>query len=284
MNKELKIDYLRRLFSPFKKDGKTDCFVFHYLQGSGNELKEKFWSSKSSSRLCFDLYSWMGSDDGYESIEFEKKLPGIKSGGRQISPNMDVFFKHGNDLVFIESKYTETAINRNYLKDLPEAYWNTQKEYKSVSGKKVSYSMLDRYHQKQVVMEEFVSFINSISILAEKEEFPSWFDAKQETCHLLGIVLYALDPEKEPSKHIYFNNVAANYQDSQFATHFSIMAEDMVRRIFKAYSITSSFDYQLCSVRDYFGSMMLLDKKAYKSDKTVREIISDRKLYKEPIL
>ena len=26
------------------------------------------------------------------------------------------------------------------------------------------------------------------------------------------------------------------------------------------------------------------DKKAYQSDKTVREIISDRKLYKEPVL
>ena len=49
MNKDLKIDYLRRLFYPFKKDGKLDSFVFHYLQGSGNELKEKFWSPRSSS-------------------------------------------------------------------------------------------------------------------------------------------------------------------------------------------------------------------------------------------
>ena len=93
MNKDLKIDYLRRLFYPFKKDGKLDSFVFHYLQGSGNELKEKFWSPRSSSRLCFDLYSWMGSDDGYSVIQFEKKLPGIKSGARQISPNMDVYLK-----------------------------------------------------------------------------------------------------------------------------------------------------------------------------------------------
>lgn len=282
MNKDLKIDYLRRIFYPFKKDGKLDSFVFHYLQGSGNELKEKFWSPRSSSRLCFDLYSWMGSDDGYSVIQFEKKLPGIKSGARQISPNMDVYFESGNEIVFIESKYTETALNKNYLKDLPEAYWNTDQVYLSVSGKKVNYSIGERYHNKKKVMDEFVSFINSISALAEKEESPSWFDAKQETCHLLGIVLYAL--EKKPTGHIYFNNVAANYDDNQFATQFSILAEEMVRRILSAYSISASFDYQLCSVRDYFSSLLLLDKKAYQSDKTVREIISDRKLYKEPVL
>lgn len=159
MNKDLKIDYLRRLFYPFKKDGKLDSFVFHYLQGSGNELKEKFWSPRSSSRLCFDLYSWMGSDDGYSVIQFEKKLPGIKSGARQISPNMDVYFESGNEIVFIESKYTETALNKNYLKDLPEAYWNTDQVYLSVSGKKVNYSIGERYHNKKKVFEVTYSVI-----------------------------------------------------------------------------------------------------------------------------
>lgn len=282
MNKDLKIDYWRRLVYPFKKDGKDYIFVSQYLQGSGNELKNKFWSPRSSSRLCFDLYSWMGSDDEYSVIQFEKKLPGIKSGARQISPNMDVYFERGDEIVFIESKYTETALNKNYLKDLPEAYWNTDQVYSSVSGKKVNYSIEERYHNKENVKEEFIRFIKRISDLAEKEESPSWFDAKQETCHLLGIVLYAL--EKKPTGHIYFKNVAANYDDNQFATQFRNLAEEMVRSILSKSSISASFDYQLCSVKDYFGSLRLLDKKAYQSDKTVLEIISDRKLYEKPVL
>ena len=281
MDIKLIIDYLRRLSDPFTKGDKQDCFILHYLQGSGSELKEKFWSPLSSSRLCFDLYSWMGSDSRYKTIEFEKKLPGIISGSRQISPNMDVFFEHGDDIVFIESKYTETTINKDYQKVLPEAYWKTSNEYTSTSGKKVNYSILDRYHGEQLVMEEFVSFINRIKDLAKKEESPSWFDAKQETCHLLGIVRYAQN--NKPTKHIYFNNVAANYAESQFATQFCTMANEMVKRIFAAYSIAAPFDYQLYSVRDYFDSMGLLDNKAYRLDRTIRDLISDRSLYEAPI-
>lgn len=281
MDNNIRLDYLRRLFTPYKKSGEYHCFLLQFLQGSGNELKGKFWSPKSSSRLCFDLYSWMGKDSSYTAIEFEKKLPGIISGGREISPNMDVFFERGNDIVFVESKYTETAVNRNYLKELPEAYWKKNNEYKSVSGKDVSYPILDRYHKEQLVMEEFVDFIDNIRILAEKEESPSWFDAKQETCHLLGIVLYAL--EKKPTKHIYFYNIAANHAYTDFSTQYCILAKEMIRRILSAYSISSAFDYKLCSVRDYFGRFMLLDKKAYQSDKTIRELISDKMLYKEPI-
>lgn len=279
MEEALRIDYLKRLFTPYKKDGKFNCFLLQYLQGSGNELKDKFWSAKSSSRLCFDLYSWMGADPSFTAIEFEKKLPGIKSGGRQISPNMDVYFETNNGIYFIESKYTETVINKEYKNELPEAYWKTDNHYKSVSGKEVNYPIIDRYHKNEFIMDEFVQFIEDVDNLVSKEEDKAWFDAKQETCHLLGIALYAVT--KEPGKPIHFLNVAANYSDKPlFAEVFRARAEEMMNRIFTKYSVGISFDYQLCSVRNYFGSMLWLDKKGYATDRTVRELISE---YSVPI-
>ena len=280
MEKGLRIDYLKRLFTPYKKNGNINCFLFQYLQGSGNELKEKFWSEKSSSRLCFDLYSWMGSDPSVSAIEFELKLPGIKSGGRQISPNMDVYFETKDGIYFIESKYTETVNNKEYKNNLPQAYWKTDNHYKSVSGKDVYYPIIDRYHKYKFIMDEFVQFTENVDNMVSKEDEKVWFDAKQETCHLLGIALYAV--MKKPGKPIHFFNVAANYCSDKplFAEAFRARSEEMLNRIFAKYSVGISFDYQLCSVRDFFGRMLWLDKKGYATDRTVRELISE---YSEPI-
>ena len=281
MKEEVRLDYLKRLFSPYRKGNHVDCFLFQYLQGSGNELKEKFWSSKSSSRLCFDLYSWMGYDPSYKAIEFEKKMPGIKSGGRLIAPNMDVYFETTEGLFFIESKYTETVNNAIYKKGLPQAYWETSDVYKSVSGKDVNYPIVRRYHDEEIIKKEFVSFINEIEVLVSNETEQSWFDAKQETCHLLGIVFYVL--KNKPNKQIHFLNVAANYSDDDFAEQFRNKAEIMVNRILSKYSISSSFDYKLYSVKDYFEKQHYFEKKGYKSQKTVHELITDRTLYRVPV-
>lgn len=278
MNNEKRIDYLRRLCTPYKKNDKVECFIMQYLLGSGNELKEKFWSPQSSSRLCFDLYSWMASDPDFKVIQFEKRIPGIKSGGRQIYPNMDVYFETSDGVFFIESKYTVTVINKGYKKDLPEAYWKTDNVYKSVSGKIVRYPIIERYHKFEGVKKEFISFMEEIDKKASKEDEKCWFDAKQETCHLLGIVLYAL--ENKPSKPIHFLNVAANYSKSLFAEEFRTCGEKMVRRILAEYSINTSFDYQLCSVMSYLGRMLWLDKKGYAAEQSVQELLSD---YSEPI-
>ena len=106
--------------------------------------------------------------------------------------------------------------------------------------------------------DEFVSFITEMDLLASKEDTPCWFDAKQETCHLLGIALDAI--EKKPSKPIFFLNVAANYSDEpSFAGVFRARAEKMMRDIFSKYSVGTTFEYQLCSVKDYFGSKLWLD-------------------------
>ena len=278
----LREEYYKRLSTPYSKGGKQFLFIEQFNAGSGNELLEKFWSPRSSSRLCFDLYSWMGSDPNYDAVEFERKLPGIISGGRQVSPNMAVFFESGEGLFFIESKYTETVLNRGYKKGLPEAYWNKNDAYKSAGGKLVGYPIIRRYHGYEDVMEAFVSFIDEIDAEAAKEEKRSWFDAKQETCHLLGIVLFAL--ENKPTKPIHFFNVAANESYSDLSVLFCEKAEEMVGRILEEHAVASSFDYQLCGVDDFFGSFMLWDKKGYQSDRTVRELVSDRSRYEVPVI
>lgn len=49
------VQYLGRLC----KNRKQGKFISQYLEGDGNEISKKFWSVKSSSRLAFDLYSWI---------------------------------------------------------------------------------------------------------------------------------------------------------------------------------------------------------------------------------
>lgn len=96
---------------------------------------------------------------------------------------MCVCYACGNEVTFIESKYTETAD----MDDLPEAYWKTSREYISASGKVVRQEILERYSKQRYVMDQFLSFINDVSERAKQSGAASWFDAKQETCHLLGM-------------------------------------------------------------------------------------------------
>ena len=59
---EIRQDYLERLNEKNEKiTGKNHTYYDHFMKGGGQELKAKFWSTKSSARLCFDLYSWMSS-------------------------------------------------------------------------------------------------------------------------------------------------------------------------------------------------------------------------------
>lgn len=41
MKEELKIEYVKRLSTPYEKNGKQECFKQQYLHGKGNELKKK---------------------------------------------------------------------------------------------------------------------------------------------------------------------------------------------------------------------------------------------------
>lgn len=269
----LKEEYYNRLSKPYTKRGVKKLFIDQFMAGSGNELKEKFWSPRSSARLCFDLYSWMGEDEGFDDVEFEYKLCCLVSGGRRVYANMDVYYAVGNEVTFIESKYTETADNRNYMIDLPEAYWKTTCEYKSASGKVVRQEILERYSKQRDVMDQFLAFIGDISEELNKRGAVSWFDAKQETCHLLGIVNYILsDTLDKEVEVVNFHNVAANYEQDAFAEYFRSRAEEMVRNILKTRNLSIQFNYGLYSIKDFFEKHGWLDRKAYATDLKVRDL------------
>ena len=78
-NKVNKNEYLERLKTKYIKNGIEKTFEEQYLKAEGHELNSKFFSPISSSRLCFELFSWMAGDDDIIDIEFEYFLPGLKS-------------------------------------------------------------------------------------------------------------------------------------------------------------------------------------------------------------
>lgn len=257
MDKLLKLDYFERLISDNHSES---YFIEQILKGSGNELKEKFWSSRSSSRLCFDLYSWLCNEPKVNNFQFEKQLPGVKTGKNRVSgvPNMDVYFEYENDIIFIESKYTEKDLWK-YKKDkkddgfhLSEAYWGTNKDgYKSCK-----LNNGERFYGKQYIADKFSTFCNEIQGLIDdkirdNEEYSkySWFDPKQETCHLFGIIFYVLNNDIT-DRNIFLCNNVWRCEDSKdsFTMNDSIVgifkdkAEKMLNDIFKLQNCTFSFE------------------------------------------
>ena len=245
MEKNLKLEYFERLVAPNESE---KYFIEQFLEGSGNELADKFWSDRSSSRLCFDLYSWICKNKDVKNFRFEKKLPGVKTGKNRVSgvPNMDVFFEINDSLVFIESKYTETGNNWNYKEDiqgngfyLSEAYWGTNEEgYKSCK-----LTIDERFYNHPEIALLFSKFCNNIQneINERRPEYSkySWFDPKQETCHLFGIIFYILENNLR-NRNVYLcNNVFRCIKSEDcFNVSGSIIqvfkekAEEMLNKIF----------------------------------------------------
>lgn len=198
---EEKLSYYERLIMPYHEKGIQRFFIDQYLIGNGKELKSKFWSKNSSSRLAFDLYSWIAKEPIITSFQFEKKLPGVicsKKGTAGV-PNMDVYFETKSDIVFIESKYLEKTSWKYKNGDLSKAYWDNNK-----------YGELDfgeRFYGKTNIAKAFSNFCNNIQNSIDhfdnyaKEKW-NWFDAKQETCHLFGIIFYLLNARKENQSYL----------------------------------------------------------------------------------
>ena len=268
MDKEIKHEYLERLISP--NNSKT-YFIEQCLQGSGSELGGKFWSNRSSSRLCFDLYSWLCNESRIKGFQFEKKLPGVlvsknKTGG---VPNMDAYFEKDNKIFFIESKYTESD-KWKYKSDkgsdgkfhLSAAYWLDEPYGRS------SINLEQRFYDCGEIGNRFSELCFSIQdeINKAKKELTegySWFDPKQETCHLFGIIFYVLSGGQEiidtsnsnwlnpfRNKHIILNNIVWRCEDSNdiinsdkgLVNAFKQKAEKLLGDIFKEYSTTFSFE------------------------------------------
>jgi len=109
---EEKVSFIKnKLMDKYEKKGLPSYFLFQYLNGAGNELGTKFWQPHSSSRMAFDLYSWLKTNDDALDFCFEKQLDGMKSGG--MGPNMDVFIETKDEVIFIEKKRVSRIFPRH---------------------------------------------------------------------------------------------------------------------------------------------------------------------------
>lgn len=271
-----KCEYLNRLAIPYIKKEKEKIFFDQYMNGDGSELKSKFWSKYSSSRIAFDLYSCLGNENSIDDFEFEYQLPGIlyknKESGK---PNMDVYYQKGSTIYFIESKFTETPSSK-----LPQAYYIKTDKYKNTSDVYVNEPLQNRFRNNLFIAELFSDFcyqyIDNI-----KKNTKDWFDYKQEICHLFGIIFYAKEKLNTSTiKKIDFRNIVYNFDDyeifgkahiSQTALQFIHDATILINRIFEHEKIDIKFSYDY----DFIQSILpdFKNKKAYGTDIPVKDIM-----------
>lgn len=273
---EQKIEYLNRLSKPYIKNNKKKIFFEQYMNGDGSELKCKFWSKHSSSRIAFDLYSCLVNDNSIDDFEFEYQLPGIlykhKESGK---PNMDVYYRKGSTIYFIESKFTETPSSK-----LPQAYYIKTDKYKNTSNDYVSESLQNRFRNNLFIAELFSNFcykyIDNI-----KKNTKDWFDYKQEICHLFGIIFYAKEKLTTSTiKQIDFRNIVYDFDDyeifgkehiSQSAIQFIADAKDLISKIFEHEKIDIKFSYNYDFIQKILPKYE--DKNAYGTEISVKDIM-----------
>lgn len=255
MDSKQKHVYLERLIKPIENNQVTSFFIDQYLAGNGNELQNKFWSNISSSRLAFDLYSWI------PGVKFEFKLPGVicSNKGAAGVPNMDVYIETDEHMVFIESKYTESA-GLKYCKGnnpaLSKAYWD--------KGIYNGLPLQNRFYGRKDIGEKFCDFCaevqSEIDINVKSQDGWKWFDVKQETCHLFGIIMYALNARKTDgayvcghdrinNKKISLCNIIWKLSGDDFGAAFPMFfkkkAEELVNEV-----LGNCFRYEVYTVQD----------------------------------
>lgn len=273
---EQKIEYLNRLSKPYINNNKKKIFFDQYMNGDGSELKNKFWSKHSSSRIAFDLYSCLANENKIDDFEFEYQLPGIlyknKESGK---PNMDVYYQKGSTIYFIESKFTETPSSK-----LPQAYYIKTDKYKNTSDIYVNEPLQNRFRNNLFIAELFSDFCYSY-IYNIKKNTKDWFDYKQEICHLFGIIFYAKEKITTSTiNQINFRNIVYDFDDyeilgkdhiSQSALQFINDAKDLVNRIFEHEKIDIKFSYNYDFIQRILPDFE--NKTAYGTDISVKDIM-----------
>lgn len=247
----LKSEYIQRLGEPYTKKNMQKFFLDQFAAGAGNELNEKFWNKKSSSRFAFDLYSWMAHDDSIIDFEFEYHLPGMKSGG--MGPNIDVYIETAKEIIFVESKFSEMA-NLHFIDNgyLSEAYYLDE----PYGRRKLNLS--ERYYNY-----DFASQISKFCYAFEEEmkskkwhSGSDWFEPKQEICHLVGILIYLKKNEEVlKGKRIKLYNIYYNLKNDEcsalykaFKNRVSELLEDIKSQLggitieFKSFSVQEMLD------------------------------------------
>lgn len=304
MNRFIEIQDMETYFHRLTwKPAKRSPFIYDYIAGDGDELASKFWNTKSSSRLAFDMWSWLVDHASVKSIAFERKLPGVIASykGPAGVPNMDIFLSTESTLLYVESKFTEIPrfVYKGNARDcLSAAYWSTEKHGGLFPSK--------RFYNEQYIFNCFSEFVDSIQHLVEtnsQESDSKWFDAKQETCHLFGIIFdllgagkyetgYAINPQPNSykGKKAILLNVACNMMGDEIDNPrkdslpelFRVNAEKMVNSILQHYGYEKEmFSYRFMSYEsllrttDFLGCFDFTKATAYGYDASVVHLYDD---------
>lgn len=255
LSAEEKLLYFNRLIIPYNvKKGKKFA-IEQYLRADGNELVEKFWNKKSSSRMAYDLYTAMFQDnkDSIIDFEFEYKLPGLKSGGKK--PNMDVFIETKDEQVFIESKFTEIG-DMGYKSKLSPSYY-------AFEG---NMDIEKRYYEYPDLSKAIVQFINEMEdFITHNKISYDWFYPKQETCHLIGLLFHILDvndtKKNNLKKRFHFYNVFWELKGDRYSDvqkEFEKKANALANSFLACRGIV--FDYQSFSVQDMISNNRIISQ------------------------
>lgn len=256
INNDLKKNYIQKLGIAYTKKGVQKFFLDQFAAGAGNELNGKFWNKKSSSRFAFDLYSWMAYDERVDDMEFEFHLPGLASGG--MGPNMDVFVEIGNEVIFIESKFSELA-NLHYLdnKYLSEAYY-----VNAVYGNRKR-NLRQRYYGYEFA-KEISDFCYDIEKQMTQEKWHKgndWFEPKQETCHLVGILLYIMQhKEYFEGKSVKLCNIYYKLNGDKDSDLLKVFEQKFLELIYKVKHLLGnvSLEFKHFSVQEMIENNSLL--------------------------
>ena len=270
-----KLSYFQRLIT--KYDSKK-YFINQYLEADGHELNGKFFSPRSSSRLAFELYSFLATKPGIKHFQFEKKLPGINRS--QWVPNMDVYFEKDKNIYFIESKYTE--ISSNNAETIPDAYYVDGGAVSQRDGQPLKTTLYDRFYGNREVADIFSAFVKKVQ--SECTSQTVWFDIKQEVTHLFGIVFYIINNKtsikRKKIDNIKFYNIVYKFDDFEeddSHIHFIKLANDMIDEIKKTKllkSLNFSFEYKVKTIQDDVLPLISQDQKAFGTDRTVFDMLA----------
>ena len=276
LNKVNKNEYLKRLETKYIKKGKTKSFKEEYLNGEGNELNYKFYSPISSSRLCFELFSWMANDNNILDLEFEYYLPGLKSiHGRNVkAPNMDVYYEN-DQINFVESKFTELALNKKEY--ISKNYYDYYLDGKNNIGKQLTEIALIRFDGNIIFAKRFTTLINQILEYAETNNLLNkyeWFNLKQEITHIFGIGQYIY--KYKPNKNINFYNLiySFDYQIDNLAYKFKELVNEMMNKYINDLNLNITFNYDFKFMQDYIYEIDL-NKKSFASNITIKERLKE---------
>ncbi|MBR4256412.1 MAG: hypothetical protein IKQ18_04545, partial [Clostridia bacterium] len=252
--------YFERLITPYNKSGKQKFYIEQYIHGDGKELKEKFWSKRSSSRFAFELYSWLADDKNCVDIEFEFKLPTLK-GYSVGAPNMDVYIETKEKRILIESKFLESS--KISLDNLSKSYDLDQ----SLTVNKKELSLLNRYYDDEDLKSESVKFIDGATKLINenlkgKEDF---FDIKQEVNHLIGIAFQLHLNSDWTKKPLQFFNVVYQFDDdnendnvNKFREDFIELGNNYINKLYKGNGF--KFEYGIKTTDDFLYNDLKLSK------------------------